>query len=141
VVDRAQRILGQLESDQLSEKVAATLGRVDQTLRAVEATAIRVDRERVPERASKAFAEIGTTADRIDRVLERLDGQKGLIASMGRATEQFGQAGRGVSTSTRDLGQTLEQLRETAEAIRVLAEDLDRDPDMLVKGRARRSSR
>jgi hypothetical protein len=57
------------------------------------------------------------------------------------AQAAFGQVGRGVSNSTRDLAQMLDELRDAAEAIRVLAEDLDRSPDMLVKGRSRQKER
>lgn len=83
----------------------------------------RFDRARVPEKAAKT-----------------LDGVRAALAKMNHAVDAFGQVGRGASSSVRDLDQALDELRDAAEAIRVLAEDLDRDPDMLLKGRARRKS-
>jgi hypothetical protein len=38
-----------------------------------------------------------------------------------------------------DLGTTLRDLRETIDAVRELAEALERDPDMLIKGRTKTS--
>lgn len=52
---------------------------------------------------------------------------------------RFGRATRPGSGERVD--EALEELRDTAEAVRILAEDLDRDPDMLLKGRASRRSR
>ena len=64
-------------------------------------------------------------------------GDSGLVASTRRATDSIGDLGRSTSDSTADLERTLRDLDEAAKAIRQLAESIDRDPDMLVKGRAK----
>jgi len=64
-------------------------------------------------------------------------GDAGLVASTRRATDSIGDLGRRTVDSTGDLDRTLRDLDEAAAAIRALAESVDRDPDMLLKGRAK----
>jgi len=138
---RVDRMLGQLERAGVSDKAAATLEHADAALAALEVTMRRFDRAGVPEKTSKALEQVRAAVAKVDGVLDRLDGDGGLIASVGRATDAFGQVGRRVSSSTRDVDEALDELRDAAEAIRLLAEDLDRDPDMLLKGRRTGRSR
>lgn len=112
-----ETVLAELERSHVSEKAAATFEHADAALAAMDAAVRRVDRARVPERTSQALGDASVALVKMGRVLD------------------------GVSGSTRDVDQALDELRDTAEAIRVLAEDLDRDPDMLLKGRATRGSR
>jgi len=71
---------------------------------------------------------------RLDRVLDRLDGDDGLLASAKRTSDLVGDvAGPRLGPS---LEETSRDLREAAVALRQLAEALQRDPDMLLKGKA-----
>ncbi len=133
--DRVDRLLAGLQREDLSGRAATMLAHAERVLSSVDATIGRFDRERVPEKAARALDDARGAVGKVDRVLERLDGEQGLLASMGRATDAVGQVGRRVSSSTRDLDQALDELRDAAQAIRSLAEDIDRDPDMLLKGR------
>jgi hypothetical protein len=62
-----------------------------------------------------------------------------LLAATQRSVSSFGEAGRNVAGATRDLDETLSDIREAAAAFRELADELDRQPDALIKGRARRA--
>jgi paraquat-inducible protein B len=73
----------------------------------------------------------------MDAVLDRLGGEGGLVASTQRVTDSVGDLGRSTSGSAAQLDRTLRDLDETLIALRELAEAIERDPDMLVKGRAR----
>ena len=70
-------------------------------------------------------------------LLEGIGGDGGLVASTQRATDSIGDLGRSTNGSAAKLERTLRDLDEAAVAIRGLAEAIDRDPDMLVKGRAK----
>lgn len=74
-------------------------------------------------------------------VLRRVDGDRGLIASARRATDSIGDLGRSTLSASDELGRTLRELGDAARAVRELAEDLQRQPDILVKGRARSNRR
>ena len=70
-------------------------------------------------------------------MLDRVGGETGLVATAQRSVSSFGEVGRNVTGATRDLDQTLGEIREAAAAIRLLADELEREPDILLKGRAR----
>ena len=74
------------------------------------------------------------TMARLDQVLARLDGKDGLLASALRTSDSLGDlAGPRLQA---DLGAAVRDVREAAVALRQLAEALQRDPDMLLKGKA-----
>ena len=70
--------------------------------------------------------------------IERISGDGGLVASTQIAADNVSELGRTTNSSAQELEHTLRDLREAAQSIRELARDLERDPDMLVSGRARR---
>ena len=78
------------------------------------------------------------TAPRLDRILDQLGGSNGVVASARRAIDALGDFGREASRSSGELGTTIRDLGDAARAVRTLAEEIEREPDILVKGRGRR---
>jgi paraquat-inducible protein B len=75
------------------------------------------------------------TLEGANRVLARLDGERGVLASVQRSSDLVGDlAGPRLGPS---LEATARDLSEAAVAVRRLAEALQRDPDMLLKGKAK----
>jgi paraquat-inducible protein B len=128
------------------------------TLRDVDAAVADFEKQRVAEhavalmdRAGAGVADIRRVAARVDevaadarafiadldRAAKRLDGDDGLIASAHQATDAAGELGRRATGSADELERTLRDLGDAARALREFLDQLDRDPDMLVKGRAR----
>jgi paraquat-inducible protein B len=71
----------------------------------------------------------------MERVLDRLDGNEGLFASVQRTSDSWSDvAGPRLGGNIDDTGR---DLREAAVAVRQLVEALQRDPDMLIKGKAK----
>jgi paraquat-inducible protein B len=71
----------------------------------------------------------------MERVLDHLDGSQGLFASVQRTSDSFGDAaGPRLGANLEETGR---DLREAAVAVRQLVDALQRDPDMLIKGKAR----
>jgi len=68
-------------------------------------------------------------------VLARLDGDDGLVASARRATDAAGELGQRVLDSTDGLARALGDLGEAAQSVRAFMDQLDREPDILLKGR------
>jgi paraquat-inducible protein B len=97
----------------------------------------RVDRAGLPDRATALIESLGAAAGKLEGVLDRIGGDAGLVSSAHRATDAIGDLGRGALGGAADVEQTLRDLGDAARAIRELAELLERDPDMLVKGRAK----
>jgi MlaD protein len=109
---RVDAVLAELERNHVSDRAAATLARADAALVAFGTAVRRIDGARVPEKTSRTLGDASAALSKMGRVLD------------------------GIASSTGGVDQALDELRDTAQAIRVLAEDLDHDPDMLLKGRA-----
>ena len=74
---------------------------------------------------------------RMNAMLDGIDGDAGLIARATHAAGAIEDLGRGTKRTTRELESTMRGIREAAEAVSDLAEALERDPDMLLEGRAK----
>lgn len=135
---RVDRMLAQLEEDGVSEKVAATLTRADRALGRLDTTMRGVQRSGVTDKTARTLDEMGAALRRVNVALDRVDGKDGLLASARRASDVVGDLGAGVGWTARELDQTLREVREAAESIRLLADEIEREPDILLKGRAKR---
>ena len=135
----------------LAQQMGGVLSRVDGFLDDVKSRGLpgrtaallltlqdKLDRVQVDELSRDAAATLkGATAAvaKLNRALDRLDGSDGLIASVQRTSDSFGDmAGPRSSANLDDTGR---DLREAAVAVRQLVEALQRDPDMLIKGKAK----
>ena len=140
---RVDSILKHLEEAGIANKAVETFDNVNNALVEMRAAVKNIDDAKVAAKAAKTLDKVDGAVVRLDKVLQRIDGDQGLVASATRATDSFtevgrsfAEVGRGASGSTRELDATLGEVREAAAAIRELAESLERDPDMLLKGRS-----
>ncbi len=140
ITGRVDRMVAQLEKDDVTGKAAQTLGHADEVLTDLGKTMKKLDRAQLPDRAAATLDDVSKAVAKLNNVLDRVDGDDGLVASIRRASDAVGMLGRGAGTTTRELDDTLREVREAAESIRVLSEALERDPDMFLKGRAKAKS-
>jgi phospholipid/cholesterol/gamma-HCH transport system substrate-binding protein len=141
IMGRVDRMIATLEREGITEKAAATLTHADAVLSSVHRTALRIEQAALPEKAAETIDDLRAAVGKMNAVLDQLDGDSGLLAAAKQATQSFGAVGSDARGTTRELDSTLREIREAAEAIRGLAETLERDPDMLLKGRAKGKSR
>lgn len=137
IMGRVDRLLATLEKEDFSGKAASTLGHADEVMITVKNALVRIDKQDLGAKAAGTIQELDAAAKKMNGVLERLDGDKGLVASATRATDAFGEVGRAGHGTQRDLEATLRDVSEAAEAIRSLVDALERDPDMLLKGKSK----
>ena len=79
------------------------------------------------------LVQLRNTASRLERTIE--DAQLDTTtASLRSASGQVGDAAAGVGDAREELAASLVALRETLEAVRALADSLDRDPSALLRG-------
>jgi ABC-type transporter Mla subunit MlaD len=141
VVDGVGRIVADLERGHAGDNAALALGQAADVLRGLDRIVKGLDREKVAESAGATLTALHRAADDLNKMLGRLDGDEGLLAATQRTVSSFGEAGKNVAGATRDLDETLSEIREAAAAFRELADQLDREPDMLIKGRSRAMAR
>lgn len=137
IMGRVDRLLATLEKEEVSGKIGSTLGHADEVMTTMQKTLARIDKQDLGEKAAGTITELHLAVTKMNKVIDRLDGDKGLLASVKGASDAFGEMGRNGRGTQRDLEATLRDVSEAAEAIRTLAESLDRDPDMLLKGKTK----
>lgn len=94
-----------------------------------------VSRRGLPAKAAATLDGAGQTLAKMDRVLDRLDRDDGLLASVQQTSDSLGDlTGPRLAANLEETGR---DLREAAVAVRQLVEALQRDPDMLIKGKTR----
>jgi paraquat-inducible protein B len=135
ITSRIDRMLAQLEKDQVSEKTAATLTHADEVLTSLGVTVKRIEQSGLADKTIATVEDVRVAVGKMNKVLDRIDGEAGLVASAQQAADAFGAVGTSAGRTTRELEATMREIREAAEAIHTLAEALERDPDMLLKGR------
>jgi phospholipid/cholesterol/gamma-HCH transport system substrate-binding protein len=144
LVDRAVSTLTKLEAmiDELHGRgvprgIADAVAGIGAAAADIRRLAQHLDRAQLGDRAAGVLGRIDAAAARLTGVLDQVGGEHGLIARTRGAVESIGSAGAGVSGSAAELERVLRQIGDAAQAFRELVEDIDRDPDMLIKGRAR----
>jgi len=137
IMSRVDRMIGQLEKDDVTGKAVATLTHADGVLTGLNHTLGSIDQAGLPNKAASALDDVRKAVAKMNAMLEKVDGPNGLLASVQHTSDSFGNLGKGATSTTRELDATLREVREAAEGIRVLADALERDPDMLLKGRGK----
>ncbi|HEY5945801.1 MAG TPA: hypothetical protein VIV40_09930, partial [Kofleriaceae bacterium] len=137
MLDKLSRVLDDAREQRLAARAGQLLDNLDGTNAEVHRWVDDLQRARVPGRTSALLAKLDTLTSKLDRTLDELGGTGELIASAKHATDQLGEVGRTTKGSSRELERTLRELSEAARAVRDFVDALDREPDMLVKGKAR----
>lgn len=125
------RLLEQTESQQLPAKAASTLESANLAFAMLRAKLESVPAQELGQETRATLANLNVTVTKLNGVLERVDGDRGLLASAQRTSDAFGE----VAGDARGWSDTLRDVREAATAIRDLVDALEREPDMLLKGR------
>lgn len=140
-MDKIDELLEQIHDENLVARVGATVDQIGAASEGVRRVASHVDRAKLPDQAAAVLASADRAIGQATSVLHRFNGDRGLVASATRATDAVGDLGRATRSATDELGRTMRELGDAARAVRELAEDLQQQPDILVKGRARSNRR
>jgi ABC-type transporter Mla subunit MlaD len=135
VMAQINQLLGQFKTAPAS--VATVLAHANTLLGTIQGAVKDVDAQRLSADAQATLSALRATLGRADSVITRLDGERGLAASAQRATGAIGDVALGARGVGRELEETLRDVQEMTASIQRVADALERDPDMLLKGRAK----
>ena len=135
VLQRIDRILEDFEGQRLPARFEKAVEDIDGAAGDIRVLLRHIDKAHIPDKTASAMDGLSTALAKVNVMMDRIGGDGGLVASTQRATDRLGDLGRNASGSAGDLQKTLRDLDEAAQAIRDLAQELERDPEMLVKGR------
>lgn len=139
----ANRLLVSVDEKQLPARAGTTLENVDATVKEMQSLIVAmrgkvqaVPVEQLSSDAREAIAHFNATMTKLQSVIERVDGDQGLVSSMQRATDSVGDVAGDAQHISEDLTDTLYEVRKAASSLRRVLDALERDSDMLIKGRA-----
>jgi paraquat-inducible protein B len=134
---QVNRLLSELNENGIPRRAAATLARTDRLLAVLERKLGEIPARRLSNEASAAITNFNSTLVRVQTLLARVDGDDGLLTSVQRASDSLGDVAGDAHGFGSELEDTLHDLGEAANAIRDLVTALERDSDMLIKGRTK----
>lgn len=137
ILTRVDVILGEFQDKKLPDQIATLLGNSNHVLAEAQGKIEQVDTGKLSKGAEKTLIGVNDAVGRMNALLARVDGDKGLLTSVVRASDAFGDTVRNADGIGGQLEDALSSVQEAAKSIHKLAESLDRDPDMLLKGRSR----
>jgi phospholipid/cholesterol/gamma-HCH transport system substrate-binding protein len=115
----------------LADRAKDTLTDMKKTLGSIDRLAVDLGAEGGP--FNRALLELRAAAARVDKALDEAK-LGGTTASVRDAAASVGQAAAGVSDAREELQGSLVALREALESVRTLADSLERDPSVLLRG-------
>jgi ABC-type transporter Mla subunit MlaD len=126
-----ERLARQLEEEGIPSRLGAALDSAHETIGELRRAVAGIDRARVPDRVAHTLAGLDTAISKAAALLERVGGVTDVVADVGRDTR-----GR-----AEDFARTLRELGDAARSIRRFFNALEREPDMLIKGRSQEARR
>jgi ABC-type transporter Mla subunit MlaD len=135
----ANRLLSEVEDERLPSALAGMVVNVNRTLELLHSKLQHVETERLSSQAELALGQVTQVMSSMQRLIERFDGDRGLLTSVQRASDGMGDVAISARESGPAMAATMRDLREAADSVRQLADTLEVDSDMLLKGRARAS--
>jgi ABC-type transporter Mla subunit MlaD len=118
VMAKIERGLDRIEEEGIIHKLGVAITDAQATARALRDFTRDIQRSKLPQKTSDVLAKLDTAVD--------------------KARRMFDAAGSATTSSSAELRATLRDISDAARSVRELANEIERAPDMLVKGRTRR---
>jgi phospholipid/cholesterol/gamma-HCH transport system substrate-binding protein len=139
VLTQINTLLTEIRAQKLPEQASGTLADADAVINLLHKKLEQVPMSELTGEARGALQGVARTLARAEALLEQMNSDTGVLRSVQRASDGVGDMAGNATGVVSDVGATLRDLRETIDAVRSLAEALERDSDMLIKGRARKA--
>jgi paraquat-inducible protein B len=136
ILQKVNRILDDVEDKKLSDRAVATIEATNGLLAEARNKLRDLDTAKLSKEASGTLENLNQSVGRINGMLARIEGEGGLMVNMERASLAVGDVARDANGLESELEKTLRDVQDAAKSIRKLTDALERDPDMLLKGRA-----
>jgi ABC-type transporter Mla subunit MlaD len=122
----------------LMPALLSTLTGVDLVLADLHKSLSSLDTGKLSGEAQQVMVNLNATVVRINHMVEQVSNDQGLLSSIKRSADAVGATAQNANQVGPALEDTLREVQGAAISIHRLADSIDRDPDMLLKGRAKR---
>ncbi|MDB4990579.1 MAG: Paraquat-inducible protein, partial [Myxococcaceae bacterium] len=130
-------LLNQIHDEKLPQQAGNTLADVDAVMALLKKKLEQLPMAELSGDTRAALQHVSGTLNKADALIAQIASDEGVLGSVQRASDNVGDVAGNASGVVTDVGSTMRDLREALDAVRRLAEALENDSDMLVKGRAR----
>lgn len=137
ILSKVDGVLGDVADKKIPEQMTATLTNTNQLILGAKKKLDAVEADKISGHAQKTLIGLNETVGRMNRLLANIDGEKGLLASLSHASDAIGDTAHNADGVGADLQDTLRSVQDAAKSIHKLADALEKEPDMLIKGRGR----
>lgn len=136
ILAQASRMLTSVDQQEIPRRVSETLTKADRLVVGLQRAVAGAHVEKLSGGAETAIAGLNVAVTRLNAILAKVDGEKGLLVSTQRASDSVGDVAGGARGLGVELAETLRGVREAMASVQRLTEALETDSDMLLKGRA-----
>jgi ABC-type transporter Mla subunit MlaD len=136
VLTRTEAFILSIQQAALPEKASALIAQASSAVSVVEGKVSGVDTVGISRQTHQALTQLNDLLVRANSLAKRVESDQGLLQSVQRATDAMGDVAVNARGTGPKLDQTLEHVSDVAVSMRRLLDALERDPDMLLKGRA-----
>jgi len=135
-VTKLNALMDNVEEQHLPERTAGTLGDASSAMKELNAQLAALHASELSAHAQQSLTELNQTLASVNHILQRMDSDQGLMRSAERAASSVDEVARGAQTVGPELELTMRDVRGAARSIKRFVDALERDPDMLLKGKA-----
>ncbi len=137
ILSKVDGVLGDISDKKIPEQMTSTLLNANQLIQGAQKKLGAVETGKLSGQAEKALVGLNETVGRMNGLLANIDGEKGLLASLSQASNAIGDTAHNADGVGTELQDTLRSVQDAAKSIHKLADALEKEPDMLIKGRGR----
>jgi len=135
-VTKLNILMDSVEEQRLPGRAGDTIMEANAAMRELRGQLAALNASQLSANADRNLNELNKTLVGVNSLLERLGSDRGLMESAERAANSMNEVARGAQTVGPELELTLREVKGAARSIRHFVDALERDPDMLLKGRA-----
>lgn len=141
VLAQISTIFAQIDAERLPAKVAETLVNINKVLDQVNNAVVALEPGALSKDAQQTLTALNAAVSGINQIVARVGGDKGLAVSVQRTSEALGSMAQNANHVGPAMEDALKDVQGAAQSVQRLADALEMDPDMLLKGRAKRVSK
>lgn len=139
LIRKVHGVVADIDEKKFPERIDEALVKANAVLARVQNGLDEAHVGRVSREAEATLVDIRTAVGKIDRLADKLAADDGVYMSVRRASDAVGDAAASAAGAGGELEETLRAVQGAAASIQRLADALETDSDMLLKGRARRA--
>jgi len=137
LIDRVDHMVTEVDEANISKHALTTLVGFDQTLADLRSTISELEPGKTAAQVRTTLEQMDKAVARVNQILDTASSDKGVIASTLRATNAIGDVAVDARGLTDELSKTLRNVEQASNSILRLSNALEREPDMLLKGRSK----